>query len=129
MIKKKRENENLQIVSVILLFLLFLAVGFSRIINFRGDRMDINFLIYLILAILSFYIFKYLDKLLRKDYYNQNVHSTRLIAGGYTFITLISPKRYFKRDKIWNGYFIYLLSRIAIFVFIYLVIKLILKLI
>lgn len=129
MIKKILFNKKLQVISTILLFILFLLVCIARITNFRSERMDINFFIFLILAIFSFYLFKYLDNLLKKEYYNQNVHSIRLISGGYTFITLTHPKRYFRKKKLWNGYLIYLLSRITIFVFIYLIIKLILNLI
>lgn len=125
----KKDSETFWVFATILSIVLLLVVGYSRITNFRSERMDISFLIYLILAILSFYLFKYLDNLLKRDYYNQKVHSTRLIAGGYTFITLNHPKKYFKKEKLWIGYFIYLLSRIIVIGFIYLVIKLILRLI
>lgn len=113
---------------VILAFILFLFVGFLRVTNFRGERMDLLFLLYFILAILFIRLFFYLDKELKRKYYTEKFYSSRLIAGGYTFVTLFSPEGCFKKQHFWKGYFIYLISRISLIAFIYLIIKLLLKL-
>lgn len=127
MVKRQKGNKILWIILTVFSILLLLVVGFVRITNFKGEIIDIQFLIYSILAVLFFLLFKYLDILLKNNYYNEEVNSTRLIAGEYLLITLMYPKRYFKKNKLCKGYFIYLLSRIVLFVFIYIMIKLILE--
>lgn len=122
---KENKRKSLWIILDIILIVILLLVGFLRIIDLGTEKIDVKILVYIIVSIVFFSIFIYLDKELRRNYYTSKIYSSRLLAGGYTLVTLIFPKGCFKKQNFSKGYFIYLTSRISLILFIYLIIKLI----
>lgn len=78
----------------------------------------INALTYIVLVIIAAYSFFILNKTLRKDYYKKV-----LPASIFFFAALIFPEDYFKKENVWRGWFMYLLSIITFVVAFYSLIK------
>jgi hypothetical protein len=78
--------------------------------------------IYIIGIVFLIYVDIILNRELRKKYSKKD---TSYPSGRAFFIPLILPKKYFRKDKLWIAWFVYLISFIVLFILIYLFIKLI----
>jgi hypothetical protein len=82
----------------------------------------INKVIYTILLIGLVYVFFKIDTILRKDFLKEKL---TLGTSKLFFLALIFPKKYFKKNKILEGWLLYVLDLIIVFVAFFFFIKLI----
>lgn len=122
---KKKTEKIFWIVLSITFFILFLLAGYLRV-SYYG-KINAGEMIFVFRFAVTFafliYTFIFLNNKLKTKYYTSKASSSRLIAGGYTFLTLIFPKGCFKKQDFWKGYFVYLISRVSLIISIYLLIS------
>ena len=85
----------------------------------------IDNIIYTALICIFVYIFLELEDDLRKDYFHKDLPDNTLGTGYYFFIALIFPWGYFRKEKLLEGWFVYLFSLVAFFSALFLFMKLI----
>jgi hypothetical protein len=78
--------------------------------------------LYIILVIILIYIVFDIGKQLQKNFYRNNLESF-FGLGWFWIIALIFPKRYFREDNFWEGYLLYILSVLLIFMIVFLFTK------
>lgn len=84
----------------------------------------INEIIYLIIIIFSLFSYIALYKKLKNKYFDPR-SLARNLGGIFLFAILIRPNLFFKKRRLLQGYLIYILHIISLFLATYLLIKLI----
>jgi hypothetical protein len=80
--------------------------------------------VYILLIGILVYIFIVLEKELTNEYYNKGLSKNPPGTGRFFFIPLIFPRNYFIKNKLLEGWLVYLFSLIAFFSALYFLIKL-----
>lgn len=73
----------------------------------------IDKIIYAVSICILVYIIIELEDDLRKDYFHKDLPGNTLGTGLYFFIALIYPWGYFRKEKLLEGWFVYLFNCIA----------------
>ncbi len=117
-----KKNKNKYILQAIFWFLVLLAILYIRVSHSAqlGKGISPVGAVYSFLIILLFFVYMYTSKKLKRDYYTPR----GLSLSSRIYPVLFSPKDCFKKERLWSGYLIYLISKICLIAAIYLLILL-----